>query len=66
MEMKTEQGKDIEQYLSTGELMGTLSISRSTVNRMVNRGLPHVWVGAVRRFPMAQVLEWFKERTANR
>ncbi|MDO8700597.1 MAG: helix-turn-helix domain-containing protein [Deltaproteobacteria bacterium] len=59
--MKTEQGKDIEQYLSTGELMGTLSISRSTVNRMVQRGLPHVWVGAVRRFPVDQVIEWLKQ-----
>ena len=54
----------MEKYVSTSELMDTLSISRSTVNRMVKRGLPHVWVGAVRRFPMVQVLEWLKERKA--
>ena len=54
----------MEQYLSTSELMDTLSISRSTVNRMVKRGMPHLWVGAVRRFPMVQVLEWLKERKA--
>ena len=54
----------MEQYLSTAELMGTLSISRSTINRMVKRGFPHLWVGAVRRFPIEQVLEWLKERKA--
>jgi len=59
--MKTEQGKDIEQYLSTGGLMEALSISRSTINRMVKRGMPHVWVGAVRRFPVDQVIEWLKQ-----
>ena len=59
--MKTEQGKDIEQYLSTAELMGTLSISRSTVNRMVKRGMPHVGVGTVRRFPVDQVIAWLNK-----
>jgi len=64
--MKEEQDRPTEHYLATKELMDTLSISRSTVNRMVKRGLPHIRVGAVRRFPMEQVLEWFKERTASR
>ena len=62
--MNTEQEKITERYLATRELMDTLSISQSTVNRMVRRGLPHIRVGAVRRFPMAQVLEWFKEKTS--
>jgi excisionase family DNA binding protein len=62
--MNTEQDKNTERYLSTGELMETLSISRSTVNRMVKRGLPHIRVGAVRRFPMVQVVEWLKEKTS--
>ena len=51
----------MERYLSTAELLDTLSISRSTVNRMVKRGMPHIWVGAVRRFPLSEVVEWLKK-----
>lgn len=58
--MKREQGKNIEQYLSTGELMETLSISRSTINRLVKRGLPHIWVGSIRRFPLQEIIKWLK------
>ena len=49
-----------EQYVSTQGLMETLSISRSTVNRLVKRGMPHIWVGSVRRFPLVRLLEWLK------
>ena len=52
----------MDQYLSTAELMKHLSISRSTVNRLVARGLPHIWVGSVRRFSVKQIAEWFGER----
>ncbi len=60
--MKTEQEKDIEQYLSTGELMEMLSISRSTVYRMMARGMPNIMVGSVHRFPKDQVLDWLQDR----
>ncbi len=58
METQVEQARD--QFVGTQELMDTLSISRSTVNRLVKRGMPHIWVGAVRRYPVTQVLEWLK------
>ncbi len=58
METQVEQGR--EQFVGTQELMDTLSVSRSTVNRMVKRGMPHIWVGSVRRYPLSQVLEWLK------
>ena len=58
--MKGIEEKQVETYLSTGELMDTLNISRSTVNRLVNRGLPHIWVGSTRRFPLAEVIKWLK------
>ena len=58
METQVEDGRD--QFVSTQELMDTLSISRSTVNRMVKRGMPHIWVGSVRRYPLGQVLDWLK------
>ena len=50
----------IVQYVSTGELMNALSISRSTVNRMIGRGMPYVWIGSVRRYPLQQVLDWLR------
>ncbi|MEE9144982.1 MAG: helix-turn-helix domain-containing protein [Candidatus Binatia bacterium] len=58
METQVEQAR--EQFVGTQELMETLSVSRSTVNRMVKRGMPHIWVGSVRRYPLNQVLEWLK------
>jgi len=58
METQVEQGR--EQFVGTQELMDTLSISRSTVNRLVKRGMPHLWVGSVRRYPLSEVIEWLK------
>ena len=59
--MNAEQEKHNERYLSTGELMEMLSISRSTVYRLMARGLPNIMIGSVHRFPMAQVLDWLKQ-----
>ncbi len=59
METQVEQVR--EQFVGTQELMDTLSISRSTVNRMVKRGMPHIWVGSVRRYSLSQVIEWLKK-----
>ena len=58
--METQVEKDREQFVGTQELMDVLSISRSTVNRMIKRGCPYIWIGAVRRYPLSQVLEWLK------
>ena len=62
--MNVEQEKRIERYLSTGELMDMLSISRSTVYRLMEKGMPNLMVGSVHRFPMAQVLNRLKEKNA--
>lgn len=61
--MNAEQDKDIEQYLSTGGLMEMLAISRSTVYRMMARGMPNIMVGSVHRFPKEQVLKWLEMQT---
>ena len=58
MENQLAQGN--EHYVSTQGLMETLSISRSTVSRLVIRGMPHIWVGSVRRFPINDVVKWLK------
>ncbi|MFQ5853425.1 MAG: helix-turn-helix domain-containing protein [Candidatus Binatia bacterium] len=56
-----DEGRQTEIYLSTGELMDMLSISRSTVYRLMEKGLPNIMVGSVHRFPKEQVLVWLKE-----
>ena len=56
----SEQRTDIETYLSTNQLMQMLNISRSTVYRLMDKGLPAIKVGAVNRFPKDQVLNWLE------
>ena len=50
-----------EKYLSTGQLMDFLEISRSTVYRLMAKGMPNIMVGTVHRFPREQVLTWLKK-----
>ena len=60
--MSRDKERDTEQYLSTGELMDMLGISRSTVYRLMAKGMPNIMVGSVHRFPMNQVLNWLQKR----
>ena len=60
--MSTDNEKNTERYLSTGELMDVLSISRSTVYRLIAKGLPNIMIGSVHRFPIDQILTWLKEK----
>ena len=50
-----------EKYLSTNQLMEMLEISRSTVYRLMARGMPRIMVGRVHRFPREQILVWLRE-----
>ena len=59
--MNKGEDRDIEHYLSTGGLMDVLEISRSTVYRLMGKGMPSIKVGSVHRFPIEQVLTWLKE-----
>jgi len=43
--MDREKERNIEQYLSTNDLMSMLDISRSTVYRLMDRGMPSIKVG---------------------
>jgi excisionase family DNA binding protein len=52
----------LEQYLSTKELMAVLRVSRSTISRLLEEGLPCLKVGHQNRFPKEEVIEWLKER----
>ena len=55
-----------ERYLSTGDLMDILSISRSTVYRLMAKGMPNIMVGTVHRFPMTRVVEWLENQRGNK
>jgi excisionase family DNA binding protein len=59
--MNKDSERDREHYLSTGGLMDVLEISRSTVYRLIAKGMPNIMVGSVHRFPIEQVLTWLKE-----
>ena len=63
--METELEQQRDKYIGTAELMEILGISRSTVNRLVKRGLPHLWVGSVRRFPIGESIQWLKSTYGN-
>jgi len=60
--MKRGKESDMEQYLGTRELMEMLGISRSTVYRLMAKGMPNIMVGSVHRFPKEQVLKWLQEK----
>ena len=64
--MNAEQEKNTERYLSTGDLMDILSISRSTVYRLMAKGMPNIMVGSVHRFPMIQVVDWLENQRENK
>jgi excisionase family DNA binding protein len=63
--MNAEKEKHIERYVSTGDLMDILSISRSTVYRLMEKGLPNIMVGSVHRFPMTEVIDWLENQNAH-
>ena len=64
--MNAEQEKNTERYLSTGDLMDTLSISRSTVYRLMAKGMPNLMVGSVHRFPVTRVVDWLENQRGNK
>ena len=57
--------REPEQYVSTAVLMHVLEISRSTVYRLMAKGMPNIMVGSVHRFPIEQVLTWLEENYPN-
>ena len=51
-----------EKYLSTRQLMAYLEISRSTVYRLMAKGMPNLMVGSVHRFPRERVVSWLENQ----
>jgi hypothetical protein len=53
----TAEGK---RWLTEGELRAHLGYSRATLARFRARGLPHVGRARLRRYSLAEVLDWLK------
>lgn len=49
------------ELLTAQELANTLKIDRTTIYRMVKRGMPYKVVGARKRFILEDVLKWQEE-----
>ncbi len=52
----------MEQYLNMKDLTGLLKISRATVYRLKNKGLPFVKIGKSIRFSKEKVEDWLYEQ----
>ncbi len=49
----------MEALMTPNELREYLNISRSTLTRMLDAGLPHIGYGRLRRFERDTVLQWY-------
>jgi excisionase family DNA binding protein len=50
-----------EKYLTSKELAEALNIHLQTIELLVKRGCPVLYVGKVRRFLLSEVTEYLKE-----
>jgi hypothetical protein len=53
----------VEPLVDRRELARLLSVSIATVDRLDREGQPHVRVGDSKRYHVAEVLRWHRERT---
>ena len=49
-------------FIDRRELARTLDVSLATVTRMTAEGMPHIFVGASRRYSVDDVRKWLDER----
>ena len=49
----------MEPLMTPTELRQYLKVSRSTLSRMLDAGLPHIGYGRLRRFDKQAVLAWY-------
>jgi excisionase family DNA binding protein len=51
----------MEKYIKTNELMDYLGVSRTTLYRLRQRGLPSQRIGGTVVFKLSEVDEWIQE-----
>lgn len=59
-----KRGRPRTHYLSVQEIMAYLNVSRATLYRMCDQGMPFFYVGSYRRFDKKEVELWVRERSA--
>lgn len=57
--MKIEK---IDGYVTSGVVKHYFSLPKSSFEALVKQGMPHLCIGGVRRFKLAEVEAWLKER----
>lgn len=57
------RGRPKARLCDLNEVAAYLHVSRTTIYRLLDRGLPALRVGYVLRFDLATVLEWIQEFT---
>jgi len=51
---------DSENYLTMNELIKHLKVTRTSINRWMNKGMPSVKLGTLRRFKVSEVEDWLR------
>lgn len=51
-----------DRYLTVNQLSAKLNLSRATIYRLMDQGLPSVKVGNARRFPLSAVEVWLESQ----
>jgi excisionase family DNA binding protein len=51
---------DLENYLTMDDLMKYLKVSRVSITRYINKGMPSVKLGGLRRFKVSEVENWLR------
>ena len=51
---------DSENYLTMNELIKHLKVTRTSINRWMNKGMPSVKLGTLRRFKVSEVENWLR------
>ena len=54
----------MDEYLTVKQLSAALNVSRATVYRLINEGLPSVRIGHARRFLWSAVEAWCEDQEA--
>lgn len=55
-------GDNMSQLVKVDELCETLQVSRATLYRLIDKGLPVVKLGRSTRFDMKEVQAWIKKQ----
>lgn len=61
---KAPRGRPRARLCDLNEVAAYLHVSRTTMYKLLDRGLPALRVGFVLRFDLAEVLEWVRAFTA--